>query len=94
MNEIEALQASLAVRGNHARLKRLMKRAEQGESCISVFWAALLHREVWRPRRKLAMQRLYTNGGKRNFLKVNFLILMLELEVPRHSMEQQEHGKT
>ena len=31
MNEIEALQASLAVRGNHARLKRLMKRAEQGE---------------------------------------------------------------
>lgn len=31
MNEIEALQASLAVRGNHTRLKRLMKRAEQGE---------------------------------------------------------------
>ena len=85
MNEIEALQASLAVRGNHTRLKRLMKRAEQGEKSAYRFSVAvLLHREVWRPRRKLVMQRLYTNGGKRNFLKVNFLILMLELEVPRH----------
>lgn len=31
MNEVEAMQASLAVRGNHARLKQLMRRAEQGE---------------------------------------------------------------
>ena len=93
MNEIEALQASLAVRGNHTRLKRLMKRAEQGEKLHIGFLGGSIHREVWRPRRKLVMQRLYINGGKRNFLKVNFLILMLELEVPHHSMEQQEHGK-
>lgn len=70
--------------GNLYRMKKLMARAEAGETLNIGFLVVRSRRDVLHPHRSCVMLTAYFSGGRKHFRRQNFIISMPESVEQHH----------